>query len=132
MIARNKEEGASSTFIGAAIYPTLAMFNHSCDPSIVRFYVTDIVCVQAIKSIKKGEEICENYGPIFFHSDKADRQDRLKKQYWFDCACIPCKENWPLMHEMTDEFSLNFRYVNTVSLAVQDKMTVLTSQVSGL
>ncbi len=33
-------------FIGAAVYPTLAMFNHSCDPSIVRFYVEDVVCVQ--------------------------------------------------------------------------------------
>ena len=36
MITKNKEEGATSNFIGAAIYPTLAMFNHSCDPSIVR------------------------------------------------------------------------------------------------
>ena len=67
MIAKNREEGAQSTFIGAAIYPTLAMFNHSCDPSIVRFYVEDTVCVQAIKNVRKGEEICENYGPIFFH-----------------------------------------------------------------
>ena len=87
---------------------------------------------QAIKNIPKGEEICENYGPIFFHSDREDRQvrtiistinlialkltlrifsliqQRLKKQYWFDCQCIPCKENWPLMHEMSDEV-LNFR-----------------------
>jgi len=48
MIAKNKEEGATSNFIGAAIYPTLALFNHSCDPSIVRFYVEDTVCVQVI------------------------------------------------------------------------------------
>ena len=34
----------------------------------------DTVIVQTIKNIKKGEEICENYGPIFFHSPKADRQ----------------------------------------------------------
>ncbi len=76
MIAKNREEGAESNFIGAGIYPTLAMFNHSCDPSIVRFYVEDVVCVQAIKNIRKGEEICENYGPIFFHSNKEDRQVR--------------------------------------------------------
>ena len=50
------------------------MFNHSCDPSIVRFYVEDVVAVQAIKNIRKGEEICENYGPIFFHSSREDRQ----------------------------------------------------------
>ena len=36
---------------------------------------------------------------------------RLKKQYWFDCQCIPCTENWPLMHEMSDD-TLNFRCFN--------------------
>ena len=39
-------EGAKSAFIGAAVYPTLALFNHSCDPSIVRYYVRDHVVVQ--------------------------------------------------------------------------------------
>ena len=33
-------------------------------------------------AIFKGEEIYENYGPLFFHSRRADRRDRLKKQYW--------------------------------------------------
>jgi hypothetical protein len=36
MLAHNREEGSKSVFIGGAVYPTLAMFNHSCDPSIVR------------------------------------------------------------------------------------------------
>jgi hypothetical protein len=35
-------------------------------------------------------------------------QDRLKKQYWFDCQCRPCVEDWPLMHEMAAD-SLTFR-----------------------
>jgi len=108
MISRNVESGSKSVYIGAATYPTLALFNHSCDPSIVRFYIEDYVCVQSIKNIRKGEEINENYGPIFFHSPKDDRVKRLKSQYWFDCCCIPCQESWPLMHEMTDDV-LNFR-----------------------
>lgn len=108
MLSKTSQEGAKSAFIGAAVYPTLALFNHSCDPSIVRYYVEDWVVVQAIKNIFKGEEICENYGPIFFHSPKDDRQSRLEKQYWFKCACVACKENWPLMHEMTQDV-LNFR-----------------------
>merc|ERR1712012_1291634 len=108
MVTKTSQEGAKSAFIGAAVYPTLALFNHSCDPSIVRYYVEDYVVVQAIKNIFKGEEICENYGPIFFHSAKDDRQSRLEKQYWFKCQCIACQENWPLMHEMTQDV-LNFR-----------------------
>lgn len=32
----------------------------------------------------------------------------MKKQYWFECQCIPCQENWPLMHEMSTN-SLNFK-----------------------
>jgi len=108
MVSKTKQEGAKSVFIGAAVYPTLALFNHSCDPCIVRYYVEDFVVVQAIKNIYKGEEICENYGPIFFHSGREDRQMRLEKQYWFKCQCIACKENWPVMHEMTQDV-LNFR-----------------------
>ena len=82
MIARNREEGSKSVYIGAACYPTLALFNHSCDPSIIRFYIEDFVCVQSIKNIKKGEEICENYGPIFFHSPREDRVVRLYLFYY--------------------------------------------------
>jgi len=108
MQGRMTMEGAKSAFIGAAVYPTLALFNHSCDPSIVRYYVRDHVVVQAIKNIFKGEEICENYGPIFFHSEKDDRQSRLSKQYWFKCQCVACNENWPTMHEMTTDV-LNFK-----------------------
>ena len=47
-----------------------------------------LLIFQAIKNIFKGEEICENYGPIFFHSPKDDRQMRLSKQYWFTCQCV--------------------------------------------
>jgi len=108
MLKKDSAEGATSKFIGAGIYPTLAMMNHSCDPCIVRYYVEDYVIVQAIKNIYKGEEITENYGPIFFYSSKDDRQNRLYKQYWFNCQCVACQENWPTMHEMTQDV-LNFR-----------------------
>ena len=37
---------------------------------------------------------------------------RLEKQYWFKCQCVACQENWPTMHEMTQDV-LNFRSVNS-------------------
>lgn len=34
---KSQTDGSEKTqFIGGALYPTLAMFNHSCDPSVVR------------------------------------------------------------------------------------------------
>jgi len=31
-----KDEREKTMFIGGALYPTLALFNHSCDPGVVR------------------------------------------------------------------------------------------------
>jgi hypothetical protein len=109
MRGRRFEEGAKSELIGAAVYPTLALFNHSCEPSLTRFFTEDTITVQSIKTIKKGEEIFENYGPLFFHSKRADRQDRLKKQYWFVCCCPACEDDWPLLEDM-GQAELKFRY----------------------
>ena len=57
-----------------------------------RFYVQDTVCVQAIKNIQKGEEICENYGPIFFHSNRKDRQVLLKVSFVCQSSLSCCKK----------------------------------------
>jgi len=39
MVHPNSMEGAKSVFLGAAIYPTVALFNHSCEPGIVRYEI---------------------------------------------------------------------------------------------
>ncbi|CAH0405774.1 unnamed protein product [Chilo suppressalis] len=98
------KHGGKSVFIAGAVFPTLALFNHSCDPSVVRYFCGPNVVVRAIKNIKKGEEVSENYGPIFTTVPKEKRQAQLKDQYWFDCNCIPCKENWPTYEEMNENY----------------------------
>ena len=108
MRGKRFQDGAKSQFIGVAIYPTLALFNHSCEPSVIRIYSAETIHVQAVKKIRKGEEIFENYGPIFFTTPKADRQDRLSKQYRFNCRCKACNDNWPKLENM-DSNELNFR-----------------------
>lgn len=66
--------------------------------------------MHAIKTIKGGESIAENYGPLYSQNGKQERQAHLKYLYWFDCACEACEGNWPVYEDMlTNEF--RFKYV---------------------
>ncbi|XP_059060304.1 SET and MYND domain-containing protein 4-like [Achroia grisella] len=94
----------TSVFLAGALFPTLALFNHSCDPSVARYFCGSKIVVRAVKNIKKGEEVSENYGPIFTTVPKETRQANLKNQYWFDCHCIPCQQNWPTYQDMTEDY----------------------------
>lgn len=47
-----KDDGidkATSLFLGGAIYPTLSLFNHSCNPAIVRYILYYSINSKAIK-----------------------------------------------------------------------------------
>lgn len=85
--------------IGGAIFPVLAFFNHSCGPNTVRYYDGTTVHLVATKPIAVGEQIYENYGPIFTQEVKKDRQLHLQDKYKFTCNCRACKEDWPLLKE---------------------------------
>uniref|UniRef100_A0A1B6J8P5 Protein-lysine N-methyltransferase SMYD4 n=2 Tax=Homalodisca liturata TaxID=320908 RepID=A0A1B6J8P5_9HEMI len=98
-----KGKDKKSVFIGGAVYPTLALFNHSCNPGIVRYHKGTEVVVRAIRPIKIGEVVAENYGPIFTQVERKERQHTLRSQYWFDCKCEACDENWPILANMNPE-----------------------------
>lgn len=95
--------GNKKVSVGAGLYPCLALLNHSCTPSFMRCNKgNEVICV-ASKAIKKGEEICENYGLMHTAKDLNERQKILKEHYKFDCTCQPCNENWPLLTDMKEE-----------------------------
>lgn len=89
--------------IGSAAYTTLSLLNHSCDPSVIRHCYQDVCVVRALKHIRKGEEIIDNYGFLYAVEEKHNRIKHLANQYYFTCQCVPCKENWPLYNEMSNE-----------------------------
>ncbi|XP_030386848.1 SET and MYND domain-containing protein DDB_G0284059 [Scaptodrosophila lebanonensis] len=89
-----------SVFIGGAIYPTLALFNHSCDPGVVRYFRGNTIHINTVRPIEAGLPINENYGPIYTQNARDERQSRLKELYWFDCCCDACLENWPLFDDL--------------------------------
>lgn len=105
---REKNSAGISTFIGGGLYPTLALFNHSCDPGVVRFYTGTVVNVRAIRKISQGDLVAENYGPIFSQVPRDERRKKLQDQYKFDCNCTACVNNWQTFKEMNDNY-IRFR-----------------------
>jgi len=82
--------------IGAAAFSTLSLINHSCDPNVVRHYYSANAVVRTIRTIKKGEEILDNYGYHYAVMSREERQRKLNNQYFFKCDCYACSKNWPL------------------------------------
>lgn len=58
--------------------------------------------ITSSRSIRRGKMIAENYGPIFTHKHKMDRQRSLQGRYWFTCQCPACRDDWPIYDSMTD------------------------------
>ncbi|KAH8280291.1 hypothetical protein KR018_001592 [Drosophila ironensis] len=89
-----------SIFIGGAIYPTLALFNHSCDPGVVRYFRGTTIHINSVRPIEAGLPINENYGPMYTQDDRTERMARLKELYWFECSCDACIDNWPKFDDL--------------------------------
>ena len=86
--------------IAAAIYPTFSLFNHSCDPCVTRNFYGDTCVMRAIQTVRKGDEVFDNYGYVSAVTPLAERQAELKKQYYFTCSCPACIEAWPLYADL--------------------------------
>lgn len=76
--------------VATAIYPTVSLMNHSCDPTIQASFIGDVLVVRTLKAVKKGEEIFNCYGPHHCRMATSERQEVLKAQYHFTCQCEAC------------------------------------------
>ncbi|XP_023342115.1 SET and MYND domain-containing protein 4 [Eurytemora carolleeae] len=81
--------------IGNAVYPSLAMLNHSCYTNIYKFFVGPTVVAVACQKIPVGNEISENYFPVVQILPRPERRSWLSQSYWFDCSCTGCLQNLP-------------------------------------
>ncbi len=86
--------------IGLGIYGIHGLLNHSCNPGVDLIFYGDKMVGRAVCDIKKGEEICIDYGVTYFTHPKPIRKDTLKTQYYFDCLCEACQGDWPLWQEI--------------------------------
>ena len=82
--------------IGGAIYPTVALVNHSCAPNVARHTHGSTCVVRASRKIHIGEEIFDNYGPHYLSNDDVNERRRfLRLHYFFECNCEACVGQWP-------------------------------------
>lgn len=89
--------------IGGALYPTLCLLNHSCDPDVTAYMSDEETRIlYAIKPIRKGDQIFISYGPEYTHHDLSTRQKELKSKYFFTCECSACLNNWPLANNLPE------------------------------
>lgn len=96
----NSIDHSLPTELGAGIYSTLSLFNHSCDPGVNRNFYGDVCVVRAIKTIPAGAQVSDNYGAVYATQTLSERQQKLQPQYFFTCACEACAKDWPLYPEI--------------------------------
>lgn len=65
-----------------------------------RNYEGSTCIVRASCTIRKGEEITDNYGLFYQIRPQDERCEALSKQYFFACDCAPCKLHWPTFDEV--------------------------------
>ena len=53
--------------------------------------------IKSLVRVEKGEEVSDNYGPVFYFKPKDERQRELSARYWFQCGCSACSGDWPLL-----------------------------------
>lgn len=82
--------------LGAGIYATLSLFNHSCNPAVSRNFYGDTCVVRAIRTVRAGQELSDNYGAVYAVQSRDERRNKLRPQYYFECGCEACVSDWPL------------------------------------
>uniref|UniRef100_A0A3Q1HYZ6 [histone H3]-lysine(4) N-trimethyltransferase n=1 Tax=Anabas testudineus TaxID=64144 RepID=A0A3Q1HYZ6_ANATE len=75
--------------LGTAIYPDVALINHSCLPSVIVTYNGTSAEVRAVQDMKPGDEVLISYIDLLYPTD--DRNNRLRETYYFTCDCKECK-----------------------------------------
>ncbi|XP_037079259.1 uncharacterized protein LOC119100256 [Pollicipes pollicipes] len=88
--------------VGAAVYPTVSLLNHSCDPNVLRVSHGTSCVVHVIRPVPAGHELLDNYGYHWAVQDWTERQEALRKQYHFACHCRACTEDWAPHNELPE------------------------------
>ncbi|XP_003930406.1 N-lysine methyltransferase SMYD2 isoform X1 [Saimiri boliviensis] len=81
-------EDEELSHLGSAIFPDVALMNHSCCPNVIVTYKGTLAEVRAVQEISPGEEVFTSYIDLLYPTE--DRNDRLRDSYFFTCECQEC------------------------------------------
>ncbi|XP_071773856.2 N-lysine methyltransferase SMYD2-A-like [Centroberyx gerrardi] len=82
-------EDEELSHMGTAVYPDVALINHSCLPSVIVTFKGTAAEVRAVQHMKPGDEVLISYIDLLYPTD--DRNERLRDSYYFTCDCQECK-----------------------------------------
>ncbi|XP_035385329.1 N-lysine methyltransferase SMYD2-B [Electrophorus electricus] len=81
-------EDEELSHLGSAVFPDVALMNHSCCPNVIVVYRGTLAEVRAVQAISPGEEIFTSYIDLLYPTE--DRNERLRDSYYFNCDCREC------------------------------------------
>ena len=143
-VSMKTNDSVETCSIGAAINPTLAMINHSCDSNYGRVWNLEAnqVLAFATRPIKKGEEVTDGYSGIFSNVPYQERTS-IHSKYHFSCLCLACEQKWPMKNKLGSQLPSNskkdkklakFKFLlkqkDKKDLKAQEKFDILKEAVS--
>ncbi|XP_066940487.1 SET and MYND domain-containing protein 4-like isoform X1 [Macrobrachium rosenbergii] len=96
-----EDDSLPVTVLGAGVFPTLSLINHSCNPTAHAYFDGKMMFLRAVTFIPMGEEITYNYIGNYGEATLSVRKTRLVK-YFINCRCEACNENWPLFSDLAN------------------------------
>ncbi|KAL7872491.1 hypothetical protein SRHO_G00074740 [Serrasalmus rhombeus] len=82
-------EDEELSHLGSAVFPDVALMNHSCCPNAIVTYRGTLAEVRAVQDVGQGDEIYTSYIDLLYPTE--DRIERLRDSYYFSCDCRECK-----------------------------------------
>jgi len=80
--------------VGAAMYPSTSLINHSCRPNANFFFRNHHIVVKSNQKIAKGDQVFISYGPtVMSVRNTRKRRRELMANYGFLCRCPNCCVN---------------------------------------
>ena len=75
---------------GCALIPRGSMFNHSCNPNLVKSYHGWVMNFSTVRQVSAGEELCLSYLKQT-NIPVEDRRKTLLDHFGFLCRCVKCE-----------------------------------------